>query len=146
MAGVTMPLASPFSSKAWDDVIDIQLKRRLQRVRGCAADTSLQKRGTGGGDSVAAERAEGVITMTTTGAQYALATSSGAGGGGGGAGVGVDSKSGIVVVTTSSSSASGSAAQTQSTRGQQLITVVTSPDPSSPNSLQVQPIQVGHYF
>lgn len=110
-------------------------------MRACVADTSLQKRGAGGGDSVAAERVEGVITMTTTGAQYALATSGG--GGGGNNGVGVDSKSGIVVVTTSSSSGSGSGAQTQSTRGQQLITVVTSPDPSSPNSLQVQPIQVG---
>ncbi|XP_046741895.1 DNA-binding protein RFX2 isoform X2 [Diprion similis] len=108
---------------------------------GCL-DTSLQKRGAGGGDSVAAERVEGVITMTT-GAQYALATSAGAGGGRDGtSGVGVDSKSGVVVVTTSSSSGSGSAAQTQSTRGQQLITVVTSPDPSSPNNLQVQPIQL----
>ncbi|XP_048505807.1 DNA-binding protein RFX2 isoform X13 [Athalia rosae] len=106
-------------------------------------DTSLLKREAGGGDSVAAERVEGVITMTTTGAQYTLATSTGVGNGGGsGSGVGVDSKSGIVVVTTSSSNGSGSAAQTQSTRGQQLITVVTSPDPSSPNSLQVQPIQL----
>ncbi|XP_046424208.1 DNA-binding protein RFX2 isoform X3 [Neodiprion pinetum] len=112
-------------------------------TKSLSQDTSLQKRGAGGGDSVAAERVEGVITMTTTGAQYALATSAGAGGGGDGtSGVGVDSKSGVVVVTTSSSSGSGSAAQTQSTRGQQLITVVTSPDPSSPNSLQVQPIQL----
>ncbi|XP_012288679.1 DNA-binding protein RFX2 isoform X2 [Orussus abietinus] len=76
--------------------------------------------------------------MTTTGAQYALAASAGTGSSGGSSGtVGVDTKPSVVVVTTSSSSGNG--AQTQSTRGQQLITVVTSPDPSSPNNLQ--PIQ-----
>ncbi|XP_014474716.1 PREDICTED: DNA-binding protein RFX2 isoform X5 [Dinoponera quadriceps] len=105
-------------------------------------DSSLQKRGgsSGGGDSVGAERGEGVIAMTTTGAQYALAASTGANNSGGSsAPVGVESKPSVVVVTTSSSSGGGSGAQTQSARGQQLITVVTSPDPSSPNNLQ--PIQ-----
>ncbi|EZA50304.1 Transcription factor RFX3 [Ooceraea biroi] len=80
--------------------------------------------------------------MTTTGAQYALAAAStGANNSGGSsAAVGVESKPSVVVVTTtSSSSGGGSGAQTQSARGQQLITVVTSPDPSSPNNLQ--PIQ-----
>ncbi|XP_014474713.1 PREDICTED: DNA-binding protein RFX2 isoform X3 [Dinoponera quadriceps] len=106
-------------------------------------DSSLQKRGgsSGGGDSVGAERGEGVIAMTTTGAQYALAASTGANNSGGSsAPVGVESKPSVVVVTTSSSSGGGSGAQTQSARGQQLITVVTSPDPSSPNNLQ--PIQL----
>ncbi|XP_026830418.1 DNA-binding protein RFX2 isoform X4 [Ooceraea biroi] len=107
-------------------------------------DSSLQQRGgsSGGGDSVGAERGEGVIAMTTTGAQYALAAAStGANNSGGSsAAVGVESKPSVVVVTTtSSSSGGGSGAQTQSARGQQLITVVTSPDPSSPNNLQ--PIQ-----
>ncbi|EFN80901.1 Transcription factor RFX3 [Harpegnathos saltator] len=105
-------------------------------------DSSLQKRGgsSGGGDSVGAERGEGVIAMTTTGAQYALAASTGANNSGGSSTpVGVESKPSVVVVTTSSSSGGGSGAQTQSARGQQLITVVTSPDPSSPNNLQ--PIQ-----
>lgn len=88
-----------------------------------------------------AEGGEGVIAMTTTGAQYALAASTRANNGGSNsATVGVEPKPSVVVVTTSSSSGSGSAAQSQSTRGQQLITVVTSPDPSSPNNLQ--PIQV----
>ncbi|XP_026830417.1 DNA-binding protein RFX2 isoform X3 [Ooceraea biroi] len=108
-------------------------------------DSSLQQRGgsSGGGDSVGAERGEGVIAMTTTGAQYALAAAStGANNSGGSsAAVGVESKPSVVVVTTtSSSSGGGSGAQTQSARGQQLITVVTSPDPSSPNNLQ--PIQL----
>ncbi|XP_025153808.1 DNA-binding protein RFX2 isoform X6 [Harpegnathos saltator] len=106
-------------------------------------DSSLQKRGgsSGGGDSVGAERGEGVIAMTTTGAQYALAASTGANNSGGSSTpVGVESKPSVVVVTTSSSSGGGSGAQTQSARGQQLITVVTSPDPSSPNNLQ--PIQL----
>ncbi|XP_032684856.1 DNA-binding protein RFX2 isoform X2 [Odontomachus brunneus] len=105
-------------------------------------DSSLQKRGgsSGGGDSVGAERGEGVIAMTTTGAQYALAASTGANNSGGSSTpVGVESKPSVVVVTTSSSSGGGSGAQTQSARGQQLITVVTSSDPSSPNNLQ--PIQ-----
>lgn len=75
--------------------------------------------------------------MTTTGAQYALAASTGSNGSGASA-VGVDTKQNIVVVTTSSSN--GSSTQSQSSRGQ-LITVVTSADPSSPNNLQ--PIQVG---
>lgn len=106
-------------------------------------DSSLQKRGdsSSGGDSVGVERGEGVIAMTTTGAQYALAASTGANNSGGNSTpVGVESKPSVVVVTTSSSSGGGSGAQTQSARGQQLITVVTSPDPSSPNNLQ--PIQV----
>ncbi|XP_032684859.1 DNA-binding protein RFX2 isoform X5 [Odontomachus brunneus] len=106
-------------------------------------DSSLQKRGgsSGGGDSVGAERGEGVIAMTTTGAQYALAASTGANNSGGSSTpVGVESKPSVVVVTTSSSSGGGSGAQTQSARGQQLITVVTSSDPSSPNNLQ--PIQL----
>ncbi|CAL7942644.1 unnamed protein product [Xylocopa violacea] len=78
--------------------------------------------------------------MTTTGAQYALAASTRANNSGGSSTtVGVEPKPSVVVVTTSSSSGSGNAAQSQSTRGQQLITVVTSPDPSSPNNLQ--PIQ-----
>ncbi|XP_078043752.1 regulatory transcription factor Rfx isoform X1 [Augochlora pura] len=105
-------------------------------------DPSLQKRtGSGGSEIVGAERGEGVIAMTTTGAQYALAASTRANNSGGNsASVGVEPKPSVVVVTTSSSSGSGSAAQSQSTRGQQLITVVTSPDPSSPNNLQ--PIQL----
>nr|XP_033337438.1 DNA-binding protein RFX2 isoform X4 [Megalopta genalis] len=104
-------------------------------------DPSLQKRtGSSGSEIVGAERGEGVIAMTTTGAQYALAASTRANNSGGNsATVGVEPKPSVVVVTTSSSSGSGSAAQSQSTRGQQLITVVTSPDPSSPNNLQ--PIQ-----
>ncbi|XP_031830232.1 regulatory transcription factor Rfx isoform X6 [Nomia melanderi] len=105
-------------------------------------DPSLQKRrGSSSSNIVGAERGEGVIAMTTTGAQYALAASTRANNSGGNsATVGVEPKSSVVVVTTSSSSGSGSAAQSQSTRGQQLITVVTSPDPSSPNNLQ--PIQL----
>lgn len=104
------------------------------------ADLSLRKRGGGTSDEAVTD--EGVIAMTTTGAQYALAASSGPGNGGGAtaASVGVDSKASVVVVTTSSSSGTGSSAQTQSARPQQLITVVTSADPSSPNNLQ--PIQV----
>ncbi|XP_044018453.1 DNA-binding protein RFX2 isoform X1 [Aphidius gifuensis] len=78
--------------------------------------------------------------MTTTGAQYALAASTGTGHGGGNSNVvEVDDKPNIVVVTTSSTSAVGSVAQSQ-TRGQQLITVVTSTDPSNNNNLQ--PIQL----
>lgn len=78
--------------------------------------------------------------MTTTGAQYALAASAGAGNGGGApTAVGMDTKPSVVALTTSSSGNS-STCQAQSTRGQQVITVVTSPDPSSPNNLQ--PIQV----
>ncbi|XP_076168493.1 regulatory transcription factor Rfx isoform X4 [Ptiloglossa arizonensis] len=105
-------------------------------------DPSLQKRGgSSSGDTVGVERGEGVIAMTTTGAQYALAASTRTNNSGGNsATVGVEPKPSVVVVTTSSSSGSGSAAQSQSTRGQQLITVVTSPDPSSPNNLQ--PIQL----
>ncbi|XP_076300054.1 regulatory transcription factor Rfx isoform X3 [Lasioglossum baleicum] len=105
-------------------------------------DPSLQKRTSSGGSEIlGAERGEGVIAMTTTGAQYALAASTRANNSGGNsATVGVEPKPSVVVVTTSSSSGSGSAAQSQSTRGQQLITVVTSPDPSSPNNLQ--PIQL----
>ncbi|CAL7942641.1 unnamed protein product [Xylocopa violacea] len=105
-------------------------------------DSSLHKRGgSSGGDTVGVERGEGVIAMTTTGAQYALAASTRANNSGGSSTtVGVEPKPSVVVVTTSSSSGSGNAAQSQSTRGQQLITVVTSPDPSSPNNLQ--PIQL----
>ncbi|XP_067209809.1 DNA-binding protein RFX2 isoform X3 [Linepithema humile] len=107
--------------------------------------SSLQQRGgsSSGGDAVGVERGEGVIAMTTTGAQYALAAAStGANNSGGSsAAVGVESKPSVVVVTTtSSSSGNGNGAQSQSARGQQLITVVTSPDPSSPNNLQ--PIQL----
>ncbi|XP_029178995.1 DNA-binding protein RFX2 isoform X3 [Nylanderia fulva] len=107
--------------------------------------SSLQQRGdsSGGGDSVGVERGEGVIAMTTTGAQYALAAASTGANNSGGSSttVGVESKPSVVVVTTtSSSSGGGNGAQTQSARGQQLITVVTSPDPSSPNNLQ--PIQL----
>lgn len=105
------------------------------------ADQSGQKRkGRSGGDTDFSEKSEGVITMTTTGAQYTLAASTGAGNSGGNSNVGVDPKPSVVVVTTSNSNGSESAAQSQSSRGQQLITVVTSGDPSSPNSLQ--PIQV----
>lgn len=105
-------------------------------------DTSFHKRGTNSGsDTVGVERGEGVIAMTTTGAQYALAASTRANNNGGNSTtVGVEPKPSVVVVTTSSSSGSGNAAQSQSTRGQQLITVVTSSDPSSPNNLQ--PIQL----
>ncbi|XP_058790783.1 DNA-binding protein RFX2 [Phymastichus coffea] len=105
-----------------------------------AAEASRQKRrGRSGGDTLEAETGEGVIAMTTTGAQYALAASTGAGNtGGGSTAVGVEKPS-VVVVTTSNSNGSASAAQSQSTCTQQLITVVTS-DPSSPNSLQ--PIQL----
>ncbi|KYM94974.1 Transcription factor RFX3 [Cyphomyrmex costatus] len=105
-----------------------------------------QRRGSSGGgdDSVGAERGEGVIAMTTTGAQYTLAAAStGANNSGGSStAVGVDSKQNVVVVTTtSSSSGSGSVAQTQSARTSEaeFITVVTNPDSSSPNNLQ--PIQ-----
>ncbi|XP_035741091.1 DNA-binding protein RFX2-like isoform X9 [Vespa mandarinia] len=102
-------------------------------------DSSLQKQG-GGGDTVGAEGGLASIAMTTTGAQYALTASTGANGSGGSStAVGVEPKSSVVVVTTSSSSGGANVAQTQSTRGQQLITVVTSPDPSSPSNLQ--PIQ-----
>ncbi|CAK9826745.1 Transcription factor RFX3 [Anthophora retusa] len=106
------------------------------------SNSSLHKRGgSSGGDTVGVERGEGVIAMTTTGAQYALAASTRANNSGGSSTtVGVEPKPSVVVVTTSSSSGSGSAAQSQSTRGQQLITVVTSPDPSSPSNLQ--PIQL----
>lgn len=80
--------------------------------------------------------------MTTTGAQYALAASAGAGSGGGvSASVGVDTKPNVVTLTATSTGSS-STCQAQPTRGQQVITVVTSPDPSSPNSLQ--PIQVSY--
>ncbi|XP_012135970.1 regulatory transcription factor Rfx isoform X3 [Megachile rotundata] len=107
-------------------------------------DSSLHKRGgSSGGNTVGVERGEGVIAMTTTGAQYALAASTRANNSGGSStSVGVEPKPSVVVVTTSSSSGSGSggAAQSQSTRGQQLITVVTSPDPSSPTNLQ--PLQL----
>ncbi|XP_018309489.1 DNA-binding protein RFX2 isoform X1 [Mycetomoellerius zeteki] len=111
-------------------------------------DSSLQqRRGSSGGsdDSVGAERGEGVIAMTTTGAQYALAAAStGANNSGGSStAVGVDSKQNVVVVTTtSSSSGGGSVAQTQSARAQEpeFITVVTNPDSSSSNNLQ--PIQL----
>ncbi|XP_063982443.1 DNA-binding protein RFX2 isoform X6 [Diachasmimorpha longicaudata] len=78
--------------------------------------------------------------MTTTGAQYALAASTTANHGGGNSTVvEADIKPSVVVVTTSSTSASGSVAQSQGARGQ-LITVVTSPDPSNSNNLQ--PIQL----
>ncbi|XP_033223625.1 DNA-binding protein RFX2 isoform X3 [Belonocnema kinseyi] len=78
--------------------------------------------------------------MATTGAQYALAASAGAGNGGvTPTAVGVDTKPSVVALTTTSSGNS-STCQAQSTRGQQVITVVTSPDPSSPNNLQ--PIQL----
>ncbi|XP_043797195.1 DNA-binding protein RFX2 isoform X3 [Apis laboriosa] len=105
-------------------------------------DTSFHKRGANSGsDTVGVERGEGVIAMTTTGAQYALAASTRTNNSGGNSTtVGVEPKPSVVVVTTSSSSGSGNAAQSQSTRGQQLITVVTSSDPSSPNNLQ--PIQL----
>ncbi|XP_043678682.1 DNA-binding protein RFX2 isoform X3 [Vespula pensylvanica] len=105
-------------------------------------DSSLQKQGgCGGGDTVGAEGSLASIAMTTTGAQYALTASTGANGSGGNSTtVGVEPKPSVVVVTTSSSSGGANVAQTQSTRGQQLITVVTSPDPSSPSNLQ--PIQL----
>ncbi|XP_006564645.1 DNA-binding protein RFX2 isoform X4 [Apis mellifera] len=111
------------------------------RSQNLLSNTSFHKRGTNSGsDTVGVERGEGVIAMTTTGAQYALAASTRANNNGGNSTtVGVEPKPSVVVVTTSSSSGSGNAAQSQSTRGQQLITVVTSSDPSSPNNLQ--PIQ-----
>nr|XP_034185451.1 DNA-binding protein RFX2 isoform X4 [Osmia lignaria] len=112
------------------------------RSQNSLSNSSLHKRGgNNGGDTVGVERGEGVIAMTTTGAQYALAASTRANNSGGSStSVGVEPKPSVVVVTTSSSSGSGSGsvAQSQSARGQQLITVVTSPDPSSPN---LQPIQ-----
>ncbi|XP_006564644.1 DNA-binding protein RFX2 isoform X3 [Apis mellifera] len=112
------------------------------RSQNLLSNTSFHKRGTNSGsDTVGVERGEGVIAMTTTGAQYALAASTRANNNGGNSTtVGVEPKPSVVVVTTSSSSGSGNAAQSQSTRGQQLITVVTSSDPSSPNNLQ--PIQL----
>ncbi|XP_060830527.1 DNA-binding protein RFX2 isoform X3 [Bombus pascuorum] len=112
------------------------------RSQNLLSNSSLHKRGgSSSGDTVGVERGEGVIAMTTTGAQYALAASTRANNSGGSSTtVGVEPKPSVVVVTTSSSSGSGNAAQSQSTRGQQLITVVTSPDPSSPNNLQ--PIQL----
>lgn len=115
---------------------------KLRRQSVFYVDTSFHKRGTNSGsDTVGVERGEGVIAMTTTGAQYALAASTRANNNGGNSTtVGVEPKPSVVVVTTSSSSGSGNAAQSQSTRGQQLITVVTSSDPSSPNNLQ--PIQL----
>ncbi|XP_017893084.1 DNA-binding protein RFX2 isoform X3 [Ceratina calcarata] len=105
-------------------------------------DSSLHKRGgSSGGDTVGVDRGEGVIAMTTTGAQYALAASTRANNSGGGSTtVGMDPKPSVVVVTTSSSSGSDNTGQSQSNRGQQLITVVANPDPSSPNNLQ--PIQL----
>ncbi|PBC25630.1 Transcription factor RFX3 [Apis cerana cerana] len=111
------------------------------RSQNLLSNTSFHKRGTNSGsDTVGVERGEGVIAMTTTGAQYALAASTRANNNGNNSTtVGVEPKPSVVVVTTSSSSGSGNAAQSQSTRGQQLITVVTSSDPSSPNNLQ--PIQ-----
>ncbi|XP_012342527.1 DNA-binding protein RFX2 isoform X4 [Apis florea] len=111
------------------------------RSQNLLSNTSFHKRGANSGsDTVGIERGEGVIAMTTTGAQYALAASTRANNSGGNSTtVGVEPKPSVVVVTTSSSSGSGNAAQSQSTRGQQLITVVTSSDPSSPNNLQ--PIQ-----
>ncbi|XP_006619376.1 DNA-binding protein RFX2 isoform X4 [Apis dorsata] len=111
------------------------------RSQNLLSNTSFHKRGANSGsDTVGVERGEGVIAMTTTGAQYALAASTRANNSGGNSTtVGVEPKPSVVVVTTSSSSGSGNAAQSQSTRGQQLITVVTSSDPSSPNNLQ--PIQ-----
>ncbi|XP_034185450.1 regulatory transcription factor Rfx isoform X3 [Osmia lignaria lignaria] len=113
------------------------------RSQNSLSNSSLHKRGgNNGGDTVGVERGEGVIAMTTTGAQYALAASTRANNSGGSStSVGVEPKPSVVVVTTSSSSGSGSGsvAQSQSARGQQLITVVTSPDPSSPN---LQPIQL----
>ncbi|XP_012342526.1 DNA-binding protein RFX2 isoform X3 [Apis florea] len=112
------------------------------RSQNLLSNTSFHKRGANSGsDTVGIERGEGVIAMTTTGAQYALAASTRANNSGGNSTtVGVEPKPSVVVVTTSSSSGSGNAAQSQSTRGQQLITVVTSSDPSSPNNLQ--PIQL----
>ncbi|XP_006619375.1 DNA-binding protein RFX2 isoform X3 [Apis dorsata] len=112
------------------------------RSQNLLSNTSFHKRGANSGsDTVGVERGEGVIAMTTTGAQYALAASTRANNSGGNSTtVGVEPKPSVVVVTTSSSSGSGNAAQSQSTRGQQLITVVTSSDPSSPNNLQ--PIQL----
>lgn len=109
-------------------------------------DSSLQKQGgCSGGDTVGAEGGLASIAMATTGAQYTLTASTGANGSGGtSTTVGVEPKSSVVVVTTSSSSGGANVAQTQSTRGQQLITVVTSPDPSSPSNLQ--PIQVYNIF
>ncbi|KAK0176824.1 hypothetical protein PV328_000928 [Microctonus aethiopoides] len=98
------------------------------------------KRGDGC-DILSTDRREGVIAMTTTGAQYALAASTGAGHGGGNSTiVEVEAKPSVVVVTTSSTSSSGSVVQNQTARGQQLITVVTSSDPTSANNLQ--PIQL----
>ncbi|XP_043472783.1 DNA-binding protein RFX2 isoform X2 [Leptopilina heterotoma] len=104
-------------------------------------EPSLRIRGgRGGSDTPGPDIGEGVIAMTTTGAQYALAASAGAGNGGGvSAAVGVDTKPNVVTLTTTSTGNS-STCQAQPTRGQQVITVVTSPDPSSPNSLQ--PIQL----
>ncbi|XP_011647753.2 DNA-binding protein RFX2 isoform X3 [Pogonomyrmex barbatus] len=132
-------LRSAMANEYWPDTSYYFIRKPLLY-------SSLQQRrgsSSGGDDSVGAERGEGVIAMTTTGAQYALAAAStGANNSGGNStAVGVESKQNVVVVTTtSSSSGGGSGAQTQSARGQQLITVVTNPDPSSPNNLQ--PIQL----
>ena len=109
------------------------------------ADTSAQKEKNQSAKNIPCRnQSEGAIVMTTTGAQYALAASTGAGNNSGGnTAVGVDSKANIVVVTTSNSNGNTGVAQTHSTRGRQLITVVTSADPSSPSNLQ--PIQVSFY-
>ena len=121
-------------------IIDIYMANN-KGVYTCVTEPSLQIQGGGGStETPGTERGEGVIAMTTTGAQYALAASAGAGNGGGApTAVGVDIKPSVVALTTTSSGNS-TTCQAQSNRGQQVITVVTSPDPSSPNNLQ--PIQV----
>ncbi|XP_034934606.1 DNA-binding protein RFX2-like isoform X3 [Chelonus insularis] len=121
-------------------IISLQPRRKSKKKFNPHNKSSIQKRG-GGCNIVGADRREGVIAMTTTGAQYALAASTGAGhGGGNSAVVEVETKPNIVVVTTSSTNSSGSIVQNQTSRGQQLITVVTSSDPTSTNNLQ--PIQL----
>ncbi|XP_057342211.1 DNA-binding protein RFX2 isoform X1 [Microplitis mediator] len=79
--------------------------------------------------------------MTTTGAQFALAASTGtAHSGNNSAIVEVETKPSIIVDTTTSASNTGSISQGQSTRNQQIITVVASPNSTTTNNLQ--PIQL----
>lgn len=78
--------------------------------------------------------------MTTTGGQFTLASSTGAVHSGSNSIAEVEVKPNIVVVTAPSTNSTSTIAQSQSTRNQQIITVVTSPNSS--NTSNLQPIQV----